>query len=268
MRIEFMDENTDETTKPSKEQSIDAIRLETSSNLAAARLEAQITPTEQPEKKITKKEIAKPKVEDAPEPLPDKALLSAEVAAFLRENRQAEPDPQSLEIARLREALDQLSQPTEELTFEQAMARKLESIESRLLQADAERAQQAAQARYENQIADFTSKARAYFDRNKEQYPGITKLGREDVAFQEYLKLANEDESASFEAVAQAMESQLRSDYETLHGIFDDQPSKATKPSKTPETKQASPQFKLSDYGSLQEAQQALWERKKAELAD
>jgi hypothetical protein len=218
-------------------------------------------------KPITKAEVAKPREASAPPPLPDRALVAPDLKKFLS-TREETRNPFEEQAGRIEEALRQIADPGEELPPEQLMLQRLESIETRLLQREAEEARQREVEAYERSIEDFKSKVVGFIDARAEDYPGIVALGRQEAAFDALLSLTQQGQDLSEEDVASHMEAQLRSDYEALQAVY--KPSKATNTSDKPKTKTASvmPDPDGNTYGhtvdkiaNLKDAQQALWDR-------
>lgn len=228
------------------------------------KLAAKTEPAEAP---ITKADTEEGAPEPEEKPLPDRALVDPGLRDFLVNQRTPEPNPVVEQASRIEEALHQLAQPApEQLPVEQILLQKLNSVEQRLAQREAEDTQRRAKEDYDRSMNDFKAKFTSSIEKEKENYPGIVALGRSDVVFSDLVAAMNNGQDISAEKVLSKHEEALRADYERLRAVYGE--SKASNPS-NPDPKQTKQQptpsrvneVQLTDFTNKKEAQEALWEK-------
>lgn len=229
MRIEYAEDGS----KAEFQKEDGEFQVQRGSDLREMRekLWQKMTKTQQ-EEPIKEEEVAKQEDPAAPKKLPDRALVAKDLANFLRSQQQKTPNPLEQEAAQLRNMLEKMNKPKEELSFEQQVAYKLEAIERRLVEDKLEQERAKAQERYEKELNSYAERTSEYIRSRKNDYPGIVALGREEFVFNELFSLAEQGQELSEDDVASQLEKGLRADYEILKSIYE--PSKAADSSETP----------------------------------
>jgi hypothetical protein len=262
MRIEIEGEPTISQPAPTLEE----IRFQGSANLeqAKTKLWDKISKTETVAKPIEEEDIAEEPEEDAPVALPDRTLVAKNMAEFLRAKREA-PNPLAEQAERIEAAINKLQKPKENLSFEQLVAHKLETIEKRMERRELEEAQRREQETYEKQMTDYSKQVSDYLTSKKEDYPGIVALGRTDAVFNQLYSFIEAGQDVSEADVARAMEDQLRVDFNKLKSVYDAPSKAAPQGSKQKPTNNKTPlrddEIRLERFSSVKDAQAALWNK-------
>ena len=264
MRIEYEDEAPVQTVHQPREE----IKLSNVNVLEEKKKQLwdkMIKKTQQPEEEeiITKADVEKPKPEHEPKPLPDRALVVPELRQLLA-SKQEQKNPIEEQANRIEKALQMISSPPQEQTFEDTVLGKLEALEARMLRREAEELQRQQEQEFEAKVSKAREKFISHLNDNQDKFPGIVGLGRQEHVFNQIFNLAQQDVEFSEEQLLSQFEAGLRSDYEKLQSIY--KTSKARKPSDTPKTTNAIEEStpapaETGQIHSLKDAQAALWNR-------
>lgn len=230
---------------------------------------AKTTKTSEP---ITTEDISgKPDIE-TPTQEPAPVLVAPELKKFLEARKSPDVNPVVEQAQKIEQALQQIQQPTPEpLTFEEQVVSKLDALEQRELQRQQKEAEANAQAEYDRQMAVYREGIKTNIASREKDFPAIIALGRTEAVVDELIAAIDSGLDVSEEDLASEIEQGLWQIYSTLDKAR--KPSKeTTTPSAKPDTSPSASQikeptqddFNIHKYSNKKAAQEALWNRIKA----
>lgn len=193
---------------------------------------------------------------------------ASEIKELARTKEEPTPTGLEREIADLRTALDGLAEPQteQELSFEQKMLAKLESLENRFITLDQEDAKAREEEEYNNRVRTLREGVIENLRAEKEKFPGLIALGQEETVFNNVFLRAQEGLDTSEVEVASEVEDGLKEVYKTLHAVYgsatssEDQPGSEPKQTLTPGLS-ASGEVPDTTKMSKQQLRDYLWEK-------
>ena len=216
---------------------------------------------------ITREEVSGKPPDSEPEALPDRALVSKDLSEFLKSRKPEIVNPVIEQATRIEAALEQIQTPEPvQLSFEETLLQKIESLEQRGLERDQREADREAQAEYEQQISDFRSRITTSIEDRKEDFPAIVALGRTQMIADHLFTALDNDEEVSEVDIASKMEEALWAEYNKMKALetnSKDKPKPSTKPTPTSDvvSKAVNDEFELHTSQNKKDQQEALWAR-------
>jgi ribosome-binding protein aMBF1 (putative translation factor) len=218
-------------------------------------------------KPITTEDVAGDK--EAPETLPDRALVAPDITNFIQANITKEPSTIETQISEIKGILDAATQPQPEApSGETAILAKLEALEQRDQERSDKEAHDKAEVEYDAKVRTLREGVVETIRADKEKYPTIVALEQEGQVFTNLVKLLEQGEAVSEHDVASKLETDLLELKDKMNKIGQTEtPSKEeTPPSKAPQTltpdlTAADEPFSLEDFSNQKDAAAALWER-------